>query len=277
MSTEEKYIDIEQVIRDKNPKLAKWLPGFILNYIRRIVHEDDLNRAMRDFGHLEGVDFVNASIEHVGANIEVAGLENIPKEGGVILAANHPLGGLDGIAFMQAVGRVRSDMQFLVNDILLNIKNFSPLFIPVNKHGANPRAALKIIDKAYASEAAVMVFPAGLVSRKIDGKVQDLEWTKSFITKAIRYKKDVVPVHIDGHNSNWFYNLSKYRKKLGVKANLEMFYLANEMYKQSGQTITLTFGKPIPADKFDKSRSANDWANYVREKMYSLSENDTAK
>ncbi len=277
MNTPEKYIDIKEVIKDKNANLAKWLPGFVVKYIKRIVHEDDLNRAMREFGDKHGVDFVNAAIDHIGANIEVEGLENIPEEGGVILAANHPLGGLDGIAFMQAVGRRRSDMQFLVNDILLNIKNFSPLFIPVNKHGSNPREALKIIDQAYASESVVMVFPAGLVSRKVDGKVQDLEWTKSFITKSIRYKKDVIPVHIGGKNSPWFYNLSRFRTKLGLKANLEMFYLADEMYKQSGQTIKLTFGKPIPASTFDKSRTPNEWANYVRDKMYALADKDGAQ
>ncbi|GGH73465.1 MAG: glycerol acyltransferase [Bacteroidetes bacterium] len=273
MSTPAKYIDLKQVVANKSPKLAKWLPGFIVNYLKRVIHEDDLNRAMRDFGHLHGVEFVNACIEHLGATVEVKGLENLPKEGGVILAANHPLGGLDGIAFMQAVGRVRSDMQFLVNDILLSVENFQPLFIPVNKHGSNPRAALKMIDDAYASDSAVMVFPAGLVSRKIDGIVQDLEWTKSFISKAIRYQKDVIPVHIGGRNSNWFYNLSKFRRFIGLKANIEMLYLPDEMYKQQGQTITLTFGKPIPASTFDKTKSQQDWANYVREQMYAL--NDT--
>lgn len=270
MSTPAKYIDLKQVVANKSPKLAKWLPGFIVNYLKRVIHEDDLNRAMRDFGHLHGVEFVNACIEHLGATVEVKGLENLPKEGGIILAANHPLGGLDGIAFMQAVGRVRSDMQFLVNDILLSVENFQPLFIPVNKHGSNPRAALKMIDDAYASDSVVMVFPAGLVSRKIDGVVQDLEWTKSFISKAIRYQKDVIPVHIGGRNSNWFYNLSKFRRFIGLKANIEMLYLPDEMYKQQGHTITLTFGKPIPASTFDKTKSQQDWANYVREQMYAL-------
>lgn len=270
VSTPAKYIDIKDVVASKNPRLAKWMPGFLMRYIKRIVHEDDINRAMREFGHLRGIDFVNEAIHHVGADVEIDGLENLPKEGGVILAANHPLGGLDGIAFMHAVGKVRTDMQFLVNDILLNVKNFAPLFIPVNKHGSNPREALKTIDEAYASDSVVMVFPAGLVSRKIDGKVQDLEWTRSFINKAIQYKKDVIPVHIGGRNSNWFYNLSRFRRFAGIKANLEMFYLADEMYRQKGQTIKLTFGKPIPASTFDRSRSKDEWANYVRDKMYGL-------
>lgn len=277
MTSTDKYIDIKEVVASKNPGLAKWLPGFVMRYIKKIVHEDDLNRAMRDFGHLQGIDFVNEAINHVGLEVELEGLENIPATGSVILAANHPLGGLDGIAFMHAVGKVRTDMQFLVNDLLLNVKNFAPLFIPVNKHGANPRAALKIIDEAYASESAVMVFPAGLVSRRIDGTIKDLEWTKSFISKSIRYNTDVIPVHIGGRNSNWFYNLSNFRRKFGIKANLEMFYLADEMYKQEGQKIKLTFGKPIPASTFDKSKSQADWANYVREKMYSLAETPPVK
>lgn len=275
VNTPAKYIDIKKVIAEKNPTLARWMPRFVLNYIKRVVHEDEINALMNECGHLNGVDFVNAGVNYLGADVVLKGLENIPKKGGVILASNHPLGGLDGVAFMYAVGQVRSDLQFLVNDILLNVTNFEPLFIPVNKHGANPRAALKIIDEAYASDAAVMVFPAGLVSRKIDGVVKDLEWTKSFINKAIQYQRDVIPVHIDGVNSNWFYNLSKWRGKLGIKANLEMFYLVDEMYKQRGRTITLTFGKPIPASTFDKSKTQQEWANYVREQMYALA--DTKK
>lgn len=270
VSTSDKYIDIQKVIASKSETLAKWLPRFILNYVRRLLHEDDINRAMRDNGHLSGVDFVNASMEHLGANVELRGLENVPKEGGVVLAANHPLGGLDGIAFMYAVGKVRSDMQFLVNDILLNIKNFEPLFIPVNKHGNNPRFAMKMIDEAYASESAVMVFPAGLVSRKMDGEIKDLEWTKSFINKAVRYEKDVIPVHIGGRNSNAFYNLARWRRRLGIKVNLEMFLLVSEMYKQKDKNIVITFGKPIPVETFDKSKSQGEWANFVREKMYNL-------
>lgn len=277
MSTAEKYIDLEKVIESKNPKLLKWLPRFVIRYIKKVLHEDDINRAMRENGHLHGVPFVNSAVDHIGADVVSEGLENIPEKGGVIIVANHPLGGLDGIALMKAVGERREDMQVLVNDILMNIENFEPLFIPVNKHGSNPRAAMRVIDEAYASESAVVIFPAGLVSRKIDGKIQDLEWTKSFIAKSIKYGKSVVPVHIGGTNSKWFYNLSRYRQKLGIKANLEMFILVNEMYKQYGQTIKMTFGEAIPASTFDKSKSHIEWANYVRDKVYALAENGEDK
>ncbi len=267
--TEEKYLDIEKVIEGKSPTLAKWLPRFVLRYLKRLLHEDQLNQAMRDYGHLHGIEFVRGCMKHLNATLKIHGLENIPKEGGVVLAANHPLGGLDGILFMDAVGRVRSDQQFLVNDILLNIKNFEPLFIPVNKHGANPRYAMKMIDQAYESDHVVMVFPAGLVSREIDGKIQDLEWTKSFVTKAKTYQKNIVPVHIGGTNTKRFYRLSKWRKRLGIKLNIEMFLLVDEMYRMAGKEIEISFGTPILSSDLKKG-SPKEWANKIREEVYKL-------
>lgn len=270
MNTPDKYIDIDKVIKAKNEKLHRWLPGFALRYIKRIVHEDDINEVMANVGHLNGLEFARGTLEQLHTRVEVRGAENIPTEGGCIIASNHPLGGLDGIALMSAVGEVRSDMKFLVNDILLNIKNFEPLFLPVNKHGSNPRQALQLIEEAYASDEVTLVFPAGLVSRKIDGKVQDLEWKKSFIAKAIKHKQNVIPAYVDGRNSNFFYNLSRLRTKLGVKANIEMFYLADELFRQRGKTIVINFGKPIPFPTFDESRSQDEWAAYVRSKVYEM-------
>lgn len=267
----EKYIDIEKVVAEKNATLAKWLPGFVMSYIKRIIHQEEINECMRLYGEEIGLDFVRSGLDFLDTKVETIGLENIPKEEGVILSANHPLGGLDGIAFMKAVGEVRGDIQFLVNDILLNIKNLQPLFIPVNKVGANPRKALQIIEETYAKELAILVFPSGMVSRKLpDGTIGDLEWQKSFIARAKKYQKDIVPVHIEGRNSNWFYNLSYWRSKLGVKANLEMFYLADEMFKQKGKTITIRFGKPVPWQTFDKSKSLVEWAEHMRALTYAL-------
>jgi putative hemolysin len=266
----EKYIDVKNIVASKNESLVKWLPSFVINYIRRIVHEDDINDSMSKIGHLEGLDFVKAALGYLNTKVEVEGLENIPKEGGVIIASNHPLGGLDGIALMDAVGRVRKDIQFLVNDILLSIENLAPLFVPVNKVGDNPREATKIIEATYAKDIAILVFPAGLVSRKLPEGVADLEWKKSFIARSKKYKKDIVPVHIDGRNSNFFYNLSRLRGKLGIKANLEMFYLADEMFKQRNKTITIRFGKPIPHQSFDKSKTMLEWASEIRSKVYQL-------
>src|SRR5690606_15067384 len=191
------------------------------------------NAVMDHIGHLDGLDFVDALLtQELGVQVELEGKENIPLEGGVIFASNHPLGGLDGIAFMHAVGKYRKDVKFLVNDILLNIKNLQPLFVPVNTLGPQGRKNSQLIEEAYADEHALLVFPAGLVSRKREGVISDLEWKKSFVNKAKKYKKNIIPVHIAGRNSDFFYNLARFRERIGLKVNLEMLYLADEFFAQ---------------------------------------------
>lgn len=270
LKEKEKFIDIRKVIRDKNPALLKWMPGFLLRYITRIAHEDDINDIMARIGHLQGLEFVEALIGEFGVQVVLTGEENISLEAQVIFAANHPLGGLDGIAFMYALGKYRKDIKFLVNDLLSNIKNFDDLFVPVNKHGSHGRQATAVIEETYASAGAVLVFPAGLVSRKQEEGIKDLEWKKSFISKAKRYKKDIVPVYIEGRNSSFFYNLAKLRKKVGINANVEMFYLADEMFAQKGKKVTIHVGKPISYHYFDASKSDKEWAEEVKEQVYAM-------
>lgn len=186
----QKFIEVREVIRKKSPKLAKWIPSFLLKYLERTIHEDDINDIMTRFAHLQGLDFVDALIKDLGVHVELRGAENIPTHESVIFASNHPLGGLDGIAFMHAIGQYRKDVKFLVNDILMNVGNLQPLFIPVNKLGGQGKSGIAAIEQAYASDTALLVFPAGLVSRKqSDGRIEDLEWKKSFINKAKKYKK----------------------------------------------------------------------------------------
>jgi putative hemolysin len=273
LNSKKPFIDIEQVLKEKNAKLHKWLPGFVIKYIKRIVHEDDINQVMANNGHLHGIDFVNALIEEFGIEVSLTGEENIPLEEPVIFASNHPLGGMDGVAFMYALGKYRTDIRFLVNDILTNIKNFEPMFVPVNKHGSNSREVSKLIEETYAGDYAVLVFPAGLVSRKQKGAIKDLEWKKSFISKAKRYRKSVVPVYIEGRNSNFFYNLAKIRKNIGIKANIEMFYLADEMFAQRGKKVVIHIGKPISYQYFDKSKTEIEWAEEVKKLVYLMAEN----
>jgi putative hemolysin len=176
-----------------------------------------------------------------------------------------------GIAFMHALGKYRADLRFLVNDILMNIKNFEPIFVPVNKHGTNSREVSQLIEDTYAGNYAVLVFPAGLVSRKQPGGIKDLEWKKSFISKAKRYKKDIVPVYIEGRNSNFFYNFARLRKRLGIKSNIEMFYLPDEMFSQRGKKVTIHVGKPISYQYFDKSKTESQWAEWVKQIVYQMS------
>ncbi len=265
-----KFVDVENIIKGKNATFYKWMPGFVLNYIKRIVHENEVNEIMAKIGHLQGFDFVNSLIEEFGVKVSLKGAENIPLDRSVIFAANHPLGGMDGIAFMYALGKYRTDLRVLVNDILTNIKNFEPMFIPVNKLGSNSRQITKLIEETYASDNAVLVFPAGLVSRKQANGIMDLEWKKSFISKSKKYKKDIVPVYIEGRNSDFFYNFAKIRKMLGIKINLEMFYLSDEMFSQKGKKVVIHIGKPISSDYFDKSKSEIEWAEEVKSLVYQM-------
>lgn len=264
-----KQIDVERVIASKNKNLLKYLPNFVIKYLKNIIHQDFINDFLYQNREVYGLDFIQAIITHFGITLKVEGLENLSPDKRLMVAANHPLGGMDGIALMHVAGKVRKDILFPVNDILMNLPNLLELFVPINKHGSNMENA-RLIDQAFESEVMMLYFPAGLVSRKQKGVVMDLEWKKTFIRKARTYKRDIVPTYIDGFNSNWFYNLAKWRKKLGIKANIEMLYLVDEMVKQKGKEICIKFGDPIAYQTFDRSKSDIEWAAEVKRIVYQM-------
>jgi 1-acyl-sn-glycerol-3-phosphate acyltransferase len=263
-------IDVEKIFYSKNPALKKAVSGFVVNYLKRIVHQDDLNGFLEKWGHLRDAELIEAWLRHFEIKFNIIGSENIPKTGRYIFVSNHPLGGLDGLVFIYELSKYFSDIKFPVNDILTNIENLSGIFLPVNKHGSQGKDAARKIEEAYSSGSQILYFPAGLCSRKKRGVVKDLQWHKSFISKAIQHKRDIVPAYFSGRNSNFFYNLSNIRKFLGIKANIEMLYLADEMFKQKDKEIRLVFGKTIPWETFDKTRSALEWADWVKSKSYEL-------
>jgi len=263
------FIDLEQVIASKSSGLIKVMPRFVLNYLKRVIHQEDLNEIMAKNGHLHGLDFLDAVIAGFGVKISFRGIENIPANGRWIVASNHPLGGLDGMALLQVIGRIRKDVVFPVNDLLMNIPNLRGLFIPINKHGSNA-GNVKAIGETFASGHAMLYFPAGLCSRKQKGGIFDLEWKKSFISKARQYKRDIIPCYVSGRNSNWFYNLARFRAFLGIKANIEMLYLVDEMFKQRDKEIVITFGKPISCTIFDKRKTDLAWAQTLKGHVYTL-------
>lgn len=265
-----RMVNIRQVFHDKNPQLAKLLPGFAYNYLEKIVHQKDINDFLSRHGDKYGLDFARAAIKDFNVTIIVKGEENLPLQSRCIFASNHPLGGFDGILLMEVLSRYYSDFRFLSNDILMNIVNLVPLFLPVNKHGRQDTELAAKLHEAYLSNMQIVTFPAGLVSRNINNQVMDLEWKKNFITKAVHYKRDIVPVYFTGRNSDFFYRLYKFRKFFGIKANLEMFYLVDETYKHRNDTLTVTFGKPIPHSTFDKSKTPMEWAKWVKEQSYAL-------
>jgi putative hemolysin len=268
--TENQTIDVKNVLYSKNPALARTIPGFVINYLKRIVHQDEINKFLINCGHLRDSELIAAFLKNFEIKFKVAGSEKIPKSGRFIFVSNHPLGGLDGLVFIYELSKHFPNIKFPVNDILTNIRNMSGIFIPINKHGGQAKDAAKMIEEAYSSDCQILYFPAGLCSRKKRGVISDLEWHKSFITKSIQHKRDVVPAFFSGRNSNFFYNLANIRKFIGLKANIEMLYLADEMFKQKDKEIRLVFGEPIPWETFDKTKSAPEWADWVKSKSYNL-------
>jgi len=308
----EHLINVEAVIASKNPRLLKIIPGFILSWLKRIVHQDEVNGYIWRNRDKSGLPFVNAILKEFGVKVEAFDARKvasspgpactsfpdpspithlpslIPATGRYIVASNHPLGGLDGMALMQELGKFRTDIVFPVNDLLMFVPGLRPLFIPINKHGRNTENA-RLIDETFASDKMILYFPAGLVSRKqrvsrlakSDPSVlqtnpgsryiiRDLEWKTTFIKKAKKYQRDIIPVYVAGRNSDWFYNLSNWRKRLGIKTNIEMLYLVDEMALQLGKTITLKIGDIIPYTTFDKSKTEAQWAEWVKAKVYEM-------
>lgn len=266
-------IDVDKIIKDKNPHLYKWLPETMINYIKKIIHQDEFNTFLLREKNKLNFDFINAALNEFDIKIQSKGTENIPLSGGCILACNHPLGGIDGIAVMSLAGVYRKDLFAFVNDILMNLENIKPLLIPVNKHGKNDIAIIKQINTVFQQESCLIIFPAGLVSRKNNGQIEDSDWKKSFITKAKKHQLKIIPVYIDAKNSSFFYNLTSIRKALGIKINIEMFYLVDETYKQKGKTISINFGKPICYSTFTNEHNDSYWAQKVKNEVYNLQNN----
>ncbi|MBP7170909.1 MAG: 1-acyl-sn-glycerol-3-phosphate acyltransferase [Bacteroidales bacterium] len=274
---QQNLIDIDNVIASKSPRLQRALPRFIIRYLKRIIHQDEINEVLLNHGDKQGVDFIDEVLKVMQVTYSVKGIENLKPDGRYLFASNHPLGGLDGMILIHLLGKRYPEVKFPVNDLLMHITQLHNIFIPINKHGAQSSQNVKLMDATFASDAQVLYFPAGLCSRKQHGRIEDLEWKKSFIVKAIQHKRDVVPVFFSGHNSNFFYNLAKLRTFLGIKANIEMLYLVNEMFKQKGKSITVIIGEPIPYTTFDSSKSPAEWAKWVKAIVYGLGKQSSNK
>ena len=265
-------IDIDGILKDKAPKHYNKIPRFLINYLKRTTHQEDINGILERNKGLEGVDFMRSLVENeFNLKLNIKGEENIPENEKLVFASNHPLGGLDGICLSAVLGeKFDGKIKYLVNDILYYIDPLKPIFVPINKYGSQAKKSAIAINEAYASENQIITFPAGLCSRKINGKIIDLEWMKNFIIKSVEYQRDIIPVHFDARNSNFFYNFANVRKILGLKFNIELIYLPHEMYKNSKQTFTITFGKPLSWKMFDKSKTPTEWAQYVKNIVYSM-------
>ena len=264
-------IDIDKVLREKAPKYYKYIPKFVVSYLKRIVHQEELNVFLCESRDKVGVDFLKACLEFLDANIVVKGEENLPTEGLYTFVSNHPLGGQDGVALGYVLGSFyKGKVKYMVNDLLMNLQGLAPLCIPINKTGKQAKDFPRMVEAGFASNDQLIMFPAGLCSRRQNGVIRDLDWKKTFIVKSVQAQRDVVPIHFEGRNSNFFYNLANVCKFLGIKINIAMLYLADEMLKNRHKTFTVTIGKPISWQTFDKSKTPAEWAAYVKDIVYKL-------
>jgi putative hemolysin len=269
----QELINLDKVIREKSPGLYRQIPRCCIAYLRRKIHQDELNDILTRYANRDGVDFMTAVVDYFGLHLQVRGLDKIDRDGRYVFASNHPLGGLDGICLSAVIGkRFDKKIKYIVNDLLLHIKNLRSIFVPVNKYGMQSRNSIQLKNEAFSSDNQVITFPAGLCSRKKNGKIRDMEWKRTFILKAIETKRDIVPVHFEAHNSNFFYTVATIRKRLGIKFNIELVFLPDEMFKNKNKTFIITLGNPVPWQSFDESKTALEWANDVKEKVYAMSE-----
>ena len=269
----DKTIDIEEVLHDKMDAKAIFVPGFLVRWMKRIVHQDEINAFLWENRDKTGVEWLEACVSYLDIKLEIEGKENLPAADDkrlYTLVSNHPLGGQDGVALGAIVGRhFEGRFRYLVNDLLMNLPGLAPLCIPINKTGSQSRNFPAMVKAGFESNNHMLMFPAGLCSRRHNGLIRDIPWSKTFISKSVEYQRDIIPIHFSGQNSNFFYRLANFSDRF-LPFNLAMIFLADEMYKNVHKSFQVKIGKPIPWQTFDKSKSPQEWAQFVREQVYSL-------
>ena len=263
-------IDIDSIIRSRLGSKARWLPRFVTRWLERFIHQDFINEYISR--GLVGVDFCEGVIDYVGVTVDIEGRENLPQDGRpATFVSNHPLGAIDGVTLGAVLGRAYDGrIKYLVNDFLLYLQGLAPLCVGINKMGGQSRDLPQQINAAFHSDNHMIMFPAGLCSRLIDGQVHDIPWGKAFISRSVQTQRDIVPVHFIGENSPRFYRVAKWCKRVGIKFNLAMMLLPDEMYRSRGRHYTVRFGKPIPYQTFDNSRTTQQWAQWVEDVVYKI-------
>ena len=267
-------IDIDEILRSKAGPKAKRIPRFIVAWLKRRLHQDQVNDFLRIIGDKEGVPWLKGCLDFLDTKLEVKGLENLPSDADgrrFTFVSNHPLGGQDGVALGYVLGtHYDGRIKYLVNDLLMFLPGLAPLCIPINKTGKQSRQFPAMVEAGFSGDDHILMFPAGLCSRRRHGVIRDLPWNKAFITKSVQHQRDVVPIYFSGRNSNKFYTIANICKMLGLKFNLAMLYLVDELFKNQHKTFEVHIGRPIPWQTFDRSRTATQWAAYVQDIVYQL-------
>ncbi len=261
-------IDIKKIVLARSPKAGKWIPGWLFRALERLIRQREINEVLHKYGHLEGTAFIRAVLGEWGYRPRVHLDPGIDPERKYIFASNHPLGGLDGLILAEEIESRFGAVKVMVNDLLMHLTPIRSIFVPVNLYGRQPARYAREVDRMYDSGAQVMLFPAGLCSRKIHGRIEDLPWRKNVIVKSVRHERDVVPVFFDAVNTRRFYRVANLRKFLGIRFNLELVLLPGEMFRQKNKRMDIYFGAPIPWQTFSNEKRPQEWAAWLRERVY---------
>lgn len=264
-------LDVDKIVRSKAGTKMKYVPRFVISYLKKILHQNELNAFLAKEQERVGVDFLADCVDYLDMSLQVEGKENLPEDGLCTFVSNHPLGGQDGVALGYLLGtHYGGKIKYLVNDLLMNLHGLAPLCIPINKTGSQAKDFPQMVEAGFRSDNHIIMFPAGLCSRRQKGVIRDLEWKKTFVVKSVQTHRNVIPIHFEGRNSDFFYNLANLCKALGIKFNIAMLYLADEMFKNRHKSFKVTIGRPIGWQTFDKSKTPYQWAQYVKEIVYNL-------
>ena len=273
MGYEPIHIDVDMLLRTKLPRYYRYIPGALIRWLKHTICQDEFNDLLDHNAGKEGEEFACSVLSYLAVKVRARGLDELPAgDGRYVCASNHPLGGLDGVALIALLGsHFGGKLKCVVNDMLMQVRPLSGVFLPANKHGRQSESAVRAINEAFAGDCQMLYFPAGLCSRRMrGGEIADLEWKKSFIAKSVEYHRDVVPVYFSGQNSDFFYKFASWRKRLGLKLNIEMIYLPGEVFKSRGKEFEIIIGKPIPWQTFTGDKRREEYAAEVRAAVYKL-------
>jgi putative hemolysin len=270
MDLSKEYINIHKLIKASDSKLLKRLPDFAIYLVKLIIRQNEINRILSVYANFEGVDFLPKIIDELNIKVEIVGKENLPENGRCFFVANHSFGFVDGLILTNTVGEKYGDFRAIGNDVFRLIPHLKGNIAAVNVFGTNSREYILELEKLFKSDIPITHFPAGIVSRIRIGKVEDSDWQKGFIKKAVTYQRNVVPFYFYGRNSLLFYFIYIARKTFGISKNLELVLLPHELFNKRNKTIRVKIGKPISYSTFDMSRSHYDWAQFVKKQVYNL-------
>jgi putative hemolysin len=265
-----KIIDLEQVINNSQSGFLKRLPGFVIRLLIKIIRQEEVNIILNKYSKDTGEQFLPKMLAELNLKLNIKGIENLPDNGKCFFVANHPFGIADGLALTYIVSTKYGRIKAIGNDVFMLIPQLRPLIAAVNVFGKNYREYITELEKVYGSEFPVTHFPAGLVSRIRSGRIKDHDWHKSFISRAVKHERDIVPVLFPGRNSCIFYFIYLFRKTFRIKTNLELALLPREFFKKRGKTIDVIIGKPISFNTFDDTKTSWEWAQWTRDQLYKL-------